>query len=127
MPVVTLLYAGLLGLMAIAIAFLAGRLRGSTGISVGDGGNPDLLLAMRRHANFIEFVPIALILIGLLEMNGVSTIAIHGLGGALVVSRVCHALGLEGDNMSNPLRGIGAVGSTLVIVVASVWAIVKFF
>ena len=127
MPVVTLLYAGLLGLMAIAVAVPAGRLRGITGISVGDGGNPDLILAMRRHANFIEFVPIALILIGLLEMNGVSANAIHGLGGALVVFRVCHAFGLKGDNMSNPLRGIGAGGSSLLVVVASVWAIVKFF
>ncbi len=127
MPVVTLLYAGLLGLMAIAVAVPAGRLRGITGISVGDGGNPDLILAMRRHANFIEFVPIALILIGLLEMNGVSANAIHGLGGALVVFRVCHAFGLKGDNMNNPLRGIGAGGSTLLVIVASVWAIVKFF
>ncbi len=127
MPVVTLLYAGLFGLMAIAIAIPAGRLRGITGISVGDGGNPDLILAMRRHANFVEFVPIALILIGLLEMNGVSANAIHGLGGALVVFRVCHAFGLKGDNMKNPLRGIGAGGSSLLIIVASVWAIVKFF
>ncbi len=71
MPVVTLLYAGLFGLMAIAVAIPAGRLRSVTGISVGDGGNPDLVLAMRRHANFVEWVPIALILIGLLEMNGV--------------------------------------------------------
>ena len=127
MPVVTLLYAGLLGLMAIAIAIPAGRLRSITGISVGDGGNPDLVLAMRRHANFVEWVPIALILIGLLEMNGVSANAIHGLGGGLVVFRVCHAFGLKSDDMKTPLRGIGAVGSTLLIAVASVWAIVKFF
>ena len=127
MPAVTALYAGLLGLMSIAIAFPAGRMRGQKGISVGDGGDIELTLAMRRHANFVEFVPLALILIGLLEMNGVGPLAIHGLGAALVGFRVCHAIGLKADTVANPLRGIGAGGSTLVVVIASIWAIATFW
>jgi uncharacterized membrane protein YecN with MAPEG domain len=63
MPAVTAFYAGLLGLMAIAIAFKAGRLRGRLNVPIGDGGNRDLLLAMRRHANFAEWAPLALVLI----------------------------------------------------------------
>lgn len=47
---------------------------------------PELLLAMRRHANFIEFVPLALVLIAMLELNGVSTTASHALGAGLVVT-----------------------------------------
>ena len=127
MPVVTALYAGILGLMNCYIAFLAGSLRGRLKISVGDGGNKELLVAMRRHGNFIEFVPLGLVLIALLEMNGVTSVAIHALGAGLVVTRVCHAMGLEADSLSNPLRGIGAAGSTLVIAVASIWLIVSFF
>ena len=127
MPVITALYAGILGLMSIAIAFQAGRMRGQTGISIGDGGNTELLLAMRRHANFIEFVPLALVLIGLLELNGAPPAAIHGLGIGLVVTRGCHAVGLKADTVQGPLRAIGAAGSTLVIAVASIWAIVIFF
>ena len=46
---ITALYAGILGLMSFAIAFQAGKLRGETKIPVGDGGNPELLLAMRRQ------------------------------------------------------------------------------
>jgi uncharacterized membrane protein YecN with MAPEG domain len=65
MPVVTAFYAGLLGLMTIAVAFPAGSLRGKLNIALGDGGNTDLLLAMRRQANFVEYVPMALILIAL--------------------------------------------------------------
>lgn len=124
---ITPLYAGILGIMSIVIAFQAGKIRGSTKVSVGDGGNPELLLAMRRHANFIEFVPLALVLIALLEFNGVSSTAIHLLGGGLVVFRICHAIGIKADTIESPLRGIGAAGSTLVILVASVWAIVIFF
>ena len=126
MPIVTALYAGLLGLMSIGIAFAAGKLLGAKGISIGDGGDPELALAMRRHANFVEFVPLALILIGILELNGVSTTAIHALGAGLVVCRGCHAVGLKAE-MQSPLRGIGAGGSTLILLVASIWAIVTFF
>ena len=126
MPTVTLLYAGILGLMAIAIAFPAGRLRGQTGISAGDGGNQDLLIAMRRHSNFIETVPLALVLMALLEMHGVGSTAMHGFGITLVLARTAHAVGLKPD-VSNPLRGIGAGVSALLIVVMSIWSIVRFF
>jgi len=81
---------------------------------------------MRRHANFVENVPLALILIGLLELQGITATAIHGLGGALLAGRICHAVGF-GPNVNNPLRGIGAGLSILTIAVASVWGIVAFF
>src|ERR1700733_10478542 len=95
MPIITALYAGLLGLVAFGVAFPAGRLRGRLGISVGDGGNRELLCAMRRHANFIEWVPLALILIALLALDGAPAAAIHSLGTVLVLSRISHAVGLR--------------------------------
>ena len=61
------------------------------------------------------------------SFDGVSSLAVHGFGAGLVGFRVCHAIGLKADSVSNPLRGIGAGGSTLVVVVASIWAIVTFF
>jgi uncharacterized membrane protein YecN with MAPEG domain len=126
MPVASLLYAGILGVISIAVAFPAGRLRGQLGVAIGDGGNRDLLLAMRRHANFVEYVPIALILLVLLELNGVSKIAIHSLGAALVLARICHAFGIKAENIKSAGRAIGAAVSALVTLVASVWAIVIF-
>ncbi len=57
MPITAALYADLLGLS------LHGRLH----TYVGDGGNRDLQVAVRRHANFTEWVPLALILIALLD------------------------------------------------------------
>lgn len=121
MPIITALYAGLLGLVALGVAFMAGRLRGRLGVSVGDGGNPDLLCAMRRHANFVEWVPLALLLIALLEMNGAPAGTIHGLGTTLVLARVAHAIGLRPDTMKSLLRLIGALGTVLVTMTASIW------
>lgn len=124
---ITALYAGILGVMSIVLAFGAGSLRGKMGISIGDGGNTELLLAMRRHGNFVEYVPLALILIGLLEVGGVSNLAVHLLGAGLVVSRIFHAIGLKADTIETISRAIGAGGTALVILVASVWAIVSYF
>ncbi len=59
MPQITALYAGLLGLMAVVLSILVGRYRAPTAdrrVSIGDGGRPEVLVAMRRHANFVEFV-----------------------------------------------------------------------
>ena len=127
MLIITALYAGALGIASIVIAAQAGRLRGATQISVGDGGNQELLLAMRRHANFVEAVPLSLVLIGILELNCVTPHAIHALGGSLLVFRIVHAVSLKADTITNPGRFIGAAGSALVAAVASVWAIVTFF
>ncbi len=125
-PVTTALYAGILGLMAIVLGFLPGSIRGRTKISIGDGGDPELLLAMRRHGNFVEWVPLTLILIGLLELGGVAVLAIHVLGASLVVFRISHAVSLQADTIEGVGRLIGAGGSTLVLLVASVWSIVLF-
>jgi len=126
MPIITALYAGLLGLLAFGVALPAGRLRGRLGISVGDGGNQELLCAMRRHANFTEWVPLALILIALLELNGAPAAAIHSLGSVLLLARVSHAVGLRPDSIKSPGRFVGATGTVLVTVVASVWLIVIY-
>ena len=127
MPEVTALYAGILGLMAMALSSMAGMKRGKTGISIGDGGDPDLLLAARRHGNFVEYVPLILILVGLLEMKGISSTAIHVMLGALVAFRFAHAVGLKADTTQGLGRLVGAMGTAIVLVVASIWNIVAFF
>lgn len=126
MPIITALYAGLLGLVSLGVSFPAGSLRGKLGISVGDGGNKDLLLAMRRHANFVEYVPLALILIALLELNGGMARYIHMLGAVLVIARLAHAFGIKADSMKSMGRLIGAGGTALITIIASVWLIVLF-
>ena len=127
LPELTLLYAAVFGLMSIAVSAPAGLLRGKTGISVGDGGNPDMLLAMRRHGNFVEYVPLALIIIALMEMNRAPDYAIHSLAGTLVVARAAHAIGLHKSNVMTGGRIVGALLTALVIAVASIWSIVIFF
>lgn len=127
MLAITLLYAGLLGVVSIALVFGVGSARSKANVSIGTGDSDELFVATRRHSNFVEYVPLALILMGLLEFNGVNTIAIHCFGVILVVSRICHPIGLRAGVDTHPMRFIGAVGTALVTVVMSIWAVVAFF
>lgn len=126
-PTITALCAGLLGFISFALASGAGFYRGKVGVSIGHGENMQLLLRMRRHGNFTEFVPLALILLGLLEMSGAAgSMAIYVLGGMLVLGRICHPLGLEIDTMKPPLRAIGALLTMLMTLVCSGWLIYNY-
>jgi uncharacterized membrane protein YecN with MAPEG domain len=124
---ITAIYAALQALLAIALVVPIGRLRGKYEVSIHAAGHPDLDVAIRRHANWTEHVPIALLLLALLELNGASAGLLHGLGATLLVARVLHPLGLDAANMRRPLRGIGALGTLLVTLVAAIALLVSAF
>jgi uncharacterized membrane protein YecN with MAPEG domain len=120
MPVpVTALYAALLGLVTVALQLLVGRLRLDTDVSLHDGGHEALAVAIRRHANFAEHVPFALILLALIELNGAPAGWLHTLGGALLLARIVHPFGLRWDVARVPARFVGAF-TTLVVTLAAI-------
>jgi hypothetical protein len=90
-----------------------------SGTSIHDGGDARLAVAIRRHGNFAEHVPLALLLLALIELGGASPLLLHGLGATLLLARLLHPLGLEAGNVRNPLRLGGALATTLVQLVAS--------
>jgi len=124
MPAITLLWTCLFALFAIVLGALPGRMRTLKGISIGDGGEKDLLLAMRRQGNYLEMVPMALILMGLLELNGLGPVWLHGLAGTLFIARIAHAVGLDAERINTFGRVFGAAVSGLVIVGMAVWGFV---
>jgi uncharacterized membrane protein YecN with MAPEG domain len=126
MPVpVTALYAGLLGLCFLALEAPVLLLRRRTGISLGDGGDPLLSVAIRRHTSFVEHVPLALLLLALLELNGAGAGLLHVLGTALLLARLMHPFGLDVHVMRRPPRGLGAAITLLILLIESVVLIWK--
>ena len=124
MPVpVTAIYAALLGVIVLTLQALVGRKRLESEVSLYDGGDKELGVAIRRHANFTEHVPLALILMVIIELNGAPRALIHALGVALVTARIVHPFGLKHDFAAFvPARGIPALATLLVTLVASVVA-----
>jgi uncharacterized membrane protein YecN with MAPEG domain len=122
-PIITGLIAAILALVFIVLQLNVIRLRVRTGISLFHGDNKDLGVAIRRHGNLAENLPLALILVGLLEMLGGPDWAIFVLGIALIASRIIHPFGLSYDDPGRVARAIGAVTTSLVMLISSLWLI----
>jgi uncharacterized membrane protein YecN with MAPEG domain len=120
---VTPLYAGLLGLLLIGLAYNVSRYRVGLKIAFGDGEHPALKRAIRAHANLTENAPFGVILLTAVEAQGFSEITIHALGSALVIGRVLHAAGLSRHEGRSVGRATGILLTWLVILAASVLAI----
>ena len=119
---ISLFYAGALGLFAIILSFLTVRQRLKTEISLGTGDSEELLAAQRAHGNFIEYALIFLALSFALEIIGeIPDLAIIILGDLFFFSRVLHAYALTGGGHVI-FRQIGILFSWLVILIQAIWA-----
>ena len=116
-PQITSLYAGLLALLYLGISGWVVRVRVQQKVFAGDKGDPVMANAMRLHANYAEYVPLALILLLLAEMQGAPALALHALGAVLLVARIMHALGMAAQPHISSLRGGGATLTFLVLLV----------
>ena len=94
---------------------MIGRRR-AIGVALGDGGDRALLRRQRAHANFAEYVPMALILIALAEAQGLPHWMLQVLGLALLVGRLSHAYGVSLDPEKLQLRVVGVVLTFTVLV-----------
>jgi uncharacterized membrane protein YecN with MAPEG domain len=122
---ITALYAALSGFLIIALAANVVRLRLAKKVSLGDGGHEDVSRAIRAHGNTIEYLPLALILMALLEINGGSSTALHSYGILLVGGRVVYSYGmLVPRSSANLARQLGVVTSWLVILGAGIQLLV---
>src|SRR2546428_8931078 len=91
---VTPLYAGLLALWFLVLSWRVIQRRGK-GTYLGDGGDQGLLRVIRGHANFAEYVPLALLMMGFLEVSRFSIYALHALGIVLLIARLLHGYALS--------------------------------
>ncbi len=92
---ITAFYAALLSLLFIVLCRNVIVYRRQHRIAIGDEGHPDLLRRMRVQANFVEYAPLALLLIAFAEIQGLYPLMIHALGLALLIGRGAHAVGVS--------------------------------
>ncbi len=101
--------------------------RSALGASIGDAGNPALLQKIRRHGNFIEWVPFALVLMILAELQGAGSLWLHAAGALLVIGRLAHPFGLKTANAGHPLRYVGNGTNILAVAILAIALIrIKF-
>lgn len=119
---VTLTIAGAAALIAIWLGVRVGQARGRTKISNGDGGDPFLIGRMRAQANYIEYAPFFLILLGLIELAYGASPWLWAAGIAFVIGRIVHPFGLDRIGM-NPFRVVGILLTWIPLLALAIWAI----
>ncbi len=83
-------------------------------------GDEILRRKTRTHGNFIEYVPLALILLALMEISGASSLFLFSMGGSFVFARLIHAYGSM-HHEAPTLRAIGMMIGHIYYGTGAVW------
>jgi uncharacterized membrane protein YecN with MAPEG domain len=122
---ITLTITGAAALLNIWLARRVGQMRLAHKVSIGDGGNEALIARMRAQANFIEYTPFVLILLGLIELAEGSQLWLWIVGVAYILARIAHGFGMDRPR-PDPLRlrTIGILVTALILLGLALYAIV---
>jgi len=119
-PVVSALTAGVLIVMQMVLMLAVILARRRNRQSLGDGGNPDMLLAIRRHGNFAENAALFIAGFTLLELADGHGPALEIMCAVFVLARISHAIGLSMPTTVNRFRLAGIVATVAVGMVLGV-------
>ena len=117
---VTTLYAGLLALVFAGLSARVMLWRFFSGVVSGDDGDESKAAMVRAHANFSEYVPICLVLMAALELNGLGAAWLHTLGGGLLLARLLHGVGMSRTLGVSFGRRVGTALTMLVLVAGAI-------
>jgi uncharacterized membrane protein YecN with MAPEG domain len=123
---ITLASAAILAVLGLILALRASMARGKHGILMGDGGNAELIVRMRSHANFVEYAPLTLIMMALLELAGANHAVLIASSAVFILARILHAVGMARGG-ANPFRMLGTIASALVVLLYAGYGLVVAF
>lgn len=118
------LWVGLNALLLILLSARVGMVRTKQKINLGDGGNPEMVKAIRTQGNYIEYAPAAIGGLVLLALLNTSALVIHILGSVFFFGRVAHLLGL-GMGVWPQGRMVGTALTMLTLLVTGLWLIYR--
>ena len=124
LPLITACYASLLTLMYLSLSVSVIKSRYKNKVSLLDGDCDELRQRIRIHGNFAEYVPLALIMIGFVELSTPMTWPVHILSLALIIARLLHATGLKAGKGGTPGRKNGVKLTFAVLACSSIWILV---
>ncbi len=112
---ITGIYAALAALLIVILAVRVTLRRRAIKVGIGNGGDAILARRIRAHANAAEYVPLALMLLLILELNQTQPLLLHVFGCVLIAGRLLHGFGLSTSPAVTPGRAIGITLTWLVI------------
>jgi uncharacterized protein len=121
------MYAALLGFLFFYLSIRTIGLRRRLKIGIGSNENDEMLRGMRVHSNFAEYVPITLLLIYFVEIQGGHQLLIHALGVLLLVGRSVHAYGVSQMKEKFVFRVSGMVMTFIALLTSACVLLFNFF
>ena len=109
------IYAAVLAVLFLALSVRVIIARRSQLVGFGAPENSDLQRRVRIHANFAEYAPFALLLLGMAELRGADPVWLHVGCASLLVGRLAHAVGLSRQSTDDVGRILGMTGSQTAI------------
>jgi uncharacterized protein len=122
---VTSLYAGLLVALFLVLTFRVILFRRGRRVDMGDGGHRLLQRWIRAHGNFVEYAPIGLLLLLLVEAAGWPAWLLHGLGVMLLMGRLSHAWSFSVEDFRPAARVVGMVLTTTMLGIAGILCLLR--
>jgi uncharacterized protein len=123
---ITSFVAGIFAVLLVVLSVLVSLRRAQLNAVFGDAGDTVLRRRIRAHGNFVEYAPLAVMVVGLVEYQGAARWLAISLGATFVFSRMLHAIGML--YTSTPVaRAIAMLANHVSFVGAGAWLIVSFF
>jgi uncharacterized membrane protein YecN with MAPEG domain len=119
MPI-TALFGGLLAPLYIVLALRVMIVRRAARIALGDGGDAALARRVRVHANFGEYAPLTLVLMGLAESLHAAHATLYSIGACLAAGRLLHAIGVSQAKEIFLIRTVAVALTFTAIIVAAI-------
>jgi len=103
---ITALYASILSLLMCKLAFTVIKARRKNKIKYADGDVEELKIARTAHSNAVDYIPITLILLFLVEFNGANIWLVHLAGISFVIGRAIHCKAILSENLRGRVLGM---------------------
>jgi uncharacterized membrane protein YecN with MAPEG domain len=120
---ITSLVGGSMALLLVLLSVQVSFRRRKTQAVFGDANDETLRRRIRAHGNFVEYAPLALIVVGLMEYRSAASWLVGLLGVAFVLSRVLHALGML-FTATPTLRAIAMLINHASFLTAGIWLVI---
>lgn len=118
----TCLVAGIFALLIVPLSVQVSLRRAKTNAVFGDAGDEALRRRIRAHGNFIEYAPLAVVVLGLIEYLGGASWLVWSLAAGFVFSRVMHAIGMLFTS-TPPVRAIAMLVNHASFLAAGIWLV----
>jgi uncharacterized membrane protein YecN with MAPEG domain len=119
------LWSGLMILLLVVFGARVALGRTRHRVSLGDGGNDQMILLTRTFGNAAEYIPLGVGAMTLLALLGASALEIHLVGGAMMIGRLLHPLGLamRAPNWARiaamSLTWLALIGASVLLILAA--------